>query len=468
MVERVPPAAAASIAALAGLLAAGGRIAAAAALFAGGAIACAAALAAAPPRPQRMSPAQRAAASVGFGAAAGGLLAMVVAIGAAKACTGLPPAAVSSIEATAVEDARPASGGGSLVQVRLDRVADRGGAAAAACGECRLLLPGGERASAGELLAARGSLARETDPLRALVFRAGELQRRGWRSARARLRAEARSAVERAADAIGYPASGLLLALFLGDRYGVPAEMEAAFAATGTLHLLALSGLHVGAIYLLAGTLLRPLLAPRSRWAAVAVLAAGYLWLAGPVPSLVRATIGFGVAGVARLGDRDHRPANLLGLVLLLHMALDPRDAFTLAFQLSYLAVAGLVAGHGLLARPLERWLPPVLALPVSATAGAQVATLPLTLLRFGAWHPVGFVATLAGAPLVMVFLCAGLIALPLVRLPLPAIRVAAPWLLGLLYDMLLAGGRLLARAPALTLAAAAAALERSVRRRPL
>ncbi len=95
---------------------------------------------------------------------------------------------------------------------------------------------------------------------------------------------------------------------------------------------------------------------------------------------------------MSRLCDRDTRPANLLGLVLFAHIAIDPRDAFTLAFQLSYLAVAGLIAGSALLARPLEKWLPPAVAVPVSVTAGAQAATLPLSLASFGAWYPVGFV----------------------------------------------------------------------------
>jgi ComEC/Rec2-related protein len=454
MVERIPPAAAAAAAALAAALAAGGRSGAAALAFAAGALLCAASLAPAAAR-GRLRTAGRLAASVGFGVAAGGLAAMAVAAGAMRTYVGFAPDAVAAIEAAAVEDSRPSRSGGSIVLVRLQRVSGRDGAAAPAAGECLLLLARGERVSSGERLRAKGSLSREADPQVPFFFEASAIERRGYAGPGARLRARARSAVERRADSLGYPASALLLALFLGDRYGIPAEMEEAFASTGTLHLLALSGVHVGAIYLLAGTLLKPLLPPRTRWGVVAVLALAYLWLAGPAPSLLRATLGFAAAGASRLTDRDYRPFNLLGLVLLLHIAIDPRDAATLAFQLSYLAVAGLAAGHALLARPLQRWLPPAVALPVAATAGAQAATLPLVLSAFGAWYPVGFVASLLGAPLVMLFLCVGLAALPLARLP--GVEAAAPRLLGLMYDVMLQGGRLLARVPPLTIAAGAA-----------
>jgi competence protein ComEC len=458
MVERITPATAASVAALATVLAAGARGAAAGAAPAAAAVAAGMAAAAAGivgmHAAARLRVAGRLAASAGFGLAAGGLLSLSLAFSAWLAHPGLAPGLVGGVEAVTIEDSRPSRSGGSVVTVRLQRAIGRDGLeAASAAGEALAVLPHADRLSAGERVALRGALVPSPAGRPPFVLRAAAVERRGFASPLARLRADARGAVERAADGLGYPASALLLALFLGDRYGIPAEMEDVFLHTGTLHLLALSGTHLAAIYLLAGTVLRPLLRPRARWAAVAVLAAAFLWLAGPAPSLLRAGLAFLAAGVASLAGRDHRPVNLLGLVLLVHLVLDPADAFTLGFQLSYLAVAGLVAGDALLSRRLQKWVPPVAAVPVAATAGAQLATLPLSLAAFGAWYPIGFVATLLGGPLVMLFLCAGLVALPLLRIA--PVAEAAPQAFGLLYRVLLEGGRLLARAPAVLLAAA-------------
>ncbi len=104
--------------------------------------------------------------------------------------------------------------------------------------------------------------------------------------------------------------------------------------------------------------LLRPV---RSRLAVFLVgsfLLAVYLFVAGLMPSLVRAVVMLTVGGAARLADRDDEPLNLLAIAGVVIIAADPFAAATLSFQLSFLALAGILSLGPILERPLEGRIP--------------------------------------------------------------------------------------------------------------
>ncbi len=284
-----------------------------------------------------------------------------------------------------------------------------------------------------------------------------DIRRAGFSSPVWRLRAGIRDGFHRAIAGIGYPASALLEALLIGAREDVPADLRDGFRATGSLHVLALSGLHAGIVFAFVSLLLRPVRSRLAVYLSGAVLLAAYLFIAGPMPSLVRAVVMLIVGGAARLADRDDEPLNLLAISGIVILAADPFAAAALSFQLSFLALAGILSLGPIIGRPLEGRVPRLLAAPLAASVGAQAATLPVVLLSFGAWYPSGIIAALLLVPLVTVFLWLGLAWLVLFPLAGRLIGAGAAVLFDTLYRAIEGVTGILARGPGVTVAPEAA-----------
>jgi competence protein ComEC len=195
------------------------------------------------------------------------------------------------------------------------------------------------------------------------------------------------------------PARGLLRALILGQRGELPGGVKDAFAATGTAHLLAISGLHMalvwGAMFLLLrlglaaipGLALRlPVLKLASMLALVPCLA--YAALAGLSTPTLRALIMAATLSAALWLGRPYRSSGALALSALLIMGLWPTSPFQVSFLLSFTAVASIL----LIAVPLTKnlWkrtykIKPLAFLLASWLVSAVVGLtlLPLTLHTF-------------------------------------------------------------------------------------
>jgi len=158
----------------------------------------------------------------------------------------------------------------------------------------------------------------------------------------------------------------LATAVLLGQRENLDPEQADAFAETGTAHLLAISGLHLG---ILAGVLffLFRRLPISQTWAAVAVAAImlGYMLLTDARPPVIRATILVLVTCGATCAARPALSMNSLAAAGLVILAISPADLFHTGAQLSFLAVAVIMLAaprlQGVLRRrttdPLERLL---------------------------------------------------------------------------------------------------------------
>jgi competence protein ComEC len=162
-------------------------------------------------------------------------------------------------------------------------------------------------------------------------------------------------------------ARGLVAALAIGDRSGFPAGLWEALRRTGTSHLVAISGLHVGLVsglaYLIGSWLWRrlgrlALYVPAPSAGALAGLAAALLYaaLAGFAIPTQRALIMVGVALGAVLLRRRIRPAALLATALVLVVVRDPFSVLSAGFWLSFAAVAVLVYTMGFRAAQPPAW----------------------------------------------------------------------------------------------------------------
>lgn len=196
---------------------------------------------------------------------------------------------------------------------------------------------------------------------------------------------ELRDAVNDAVSrAVPQPESGYLGGILLGTRGTIGPELKDAFSRTGTSHILAVSGYN---ITIVAGVLLA-LLARfgrrRSFWLTIIGIAA-FVVMVGASASVVRA----GIMGVLALSARHTGRASRAGTAILLSGAImtwfNPMLLrWDVGFQLSFLAVIGIVYLEPLIRAPLKRIMYEPLAVMVATTLAAQILVLPLILHTFG------------------------------------------------------------------------------------
>jgi len=215
----------------------------------------------------------------------------------------------------------------------------------------------------------------------------------------------ARRRAERAIDvALPSDKAALMRGMVLGQDESIDALTRDDWRDSGLAHLLAVSGQNV----MLLCALALPLLAlagatPRARIVILLVLIALYVPLAGAGPSLQRAAV-MGAAGLVALASS--RPASAwYGLLLaaIATLAANPRIAGDAGWQLSFAAVAGILA-----ARPLAPRGP--VAAAVWLTVVASLATTPLLALHFEAIPLVSIPANLAAVPAVAPVMWAGML----------------------------------------------------------
>jgi competence protein ComEC len=210
-------------------------------------------------------------------------------------------------------------------------------------------------------------------------------------------------------------ARAVILALVLGQKDTLTCQVSAAYTRTGTMHVLAVSGLHVGILYWCLGLLLGLLkYICTLRWlsAAISLIVLWfYAFVTGLSPSVLRAVTMFSFMVMASMLGRKRNTYNTLAASAFLLLCWDPMLLFSVSFQLSYLAVLGIVylqpriyGTFTLSNRILDK-----LWLFSSVSIGAQAATVPLSLYYFHQFPTYFVVANWVVVPAALVILCLGL-----------------------------------------------------------
>ena len=214
--------------------------------------------------------------------------------------------------------------------------------------------------------------------------------------------------------ALPEPQSSLAQGILLGMRGGIPEAVKEEFRRTGTTHILAISGHNLSvATMLLAGSVVW--LFGRRHWAYLAgmLLALwGYAMLVGLAPSVMRAAIMTSFVLVGGFAGRQSFAPLALFFAAALMTAFDPYVLWDIGFQLSFLAMAGIIFCVPLVEDAAGRLLQPWLPLPgpleysgrfvgsgLAATLSATVATLPVLALNFHYVPLAAFPATLFALP---------------------------------------------------------------------
>lgn len=200
--------------------------------------------------------------------------------------------------------------------------------------------------------------------------------------------------------------ASIAAAMATGDRSGITEEIRSGFSASGTMHLLALSGLHMGII----GGIMTAALAfvPRTRkWnmARNIAIAAGvwaYTAATGSSVSTVRAAAFITLRLAAQTGHRKSEGHDILALTAIAALAYDPLQIDDIGFQMSYGAVFGITVLYPGI-KEYTRFRNPVLkkiSESVAITVLCQLTSGTIAMYRFGTFPPMFLIANILAVPL--------------------------------------------------------------------
>jgi competence protein ComEC len=221
---------------------------------------------------------------------------------------------------------------------------------------------------------------------------------------------------------LAHQRAGLAAAILLGERDQLEHAQTEAFVTTGTIHLLAISGLHIGILVSALMVLFRfGVFSRGANLTAIALLTVFYALLTDARPPVVRAAVLVVILCLALYLGRRSNSFNALALAALIVLIWNPANLFRVGAQLSFLAVATLICLEPAWRRWRETQREPIRALI------ASTRPLPARMLRT-CWTWVwqctlaGLAVFLVALPLVMVhfhlFSPAGVLLTPLLYLP--------------------------------------------------
>ncbi len=230
--------------------------------------------------------------------------------------------------------------------------------------------------------------------------------------------------------------AGLMKALLLGERYDIAREIKDLFVVTGTAHILAVSGFNVGIVAFLVFLTLKVLRCPRrTQYVLTILFLIFYALLTGGQAPVVRATIMGVVFFLGFLIERRHDPLNTLAFAAWLILLWDPRELYSVGFQLSFASVLFILVLYPrlmMLFSGIAEWFSLIPARALARVADFLLRSLSVSLAAW--WGVLGLIAYyfLMVTP---VTILANLIVVPLVSV-LTALGVGL-----LVFDALLPAG---------------------------
>ena len=223
----------------------------------------------------------------------------------------------------------------------------------------------------------------------------------------------------------------IIKALLLGQRQDINRETYDNYINSGTIHILAVSGLHIGIILWILNFLFKPLLYLKYGNYIKPILLVFILWgfaiIAGLSPSVVRAVTMFSIITVAMHLKRSTNIYNTLAISAFLLLLFNPKFLFNVGFQLSYLAVLGIVSIQPLI---YNVWKPKFIIIDklwqiLTVTIAAQIGVLPISLFYFHQFPSLFFVSNIVVIPFLGILLFGGVLVIVLGLLNvLPSILV--------------------------------------------
>lgn len=216
----------------------------------------------------------------------------------------------------------------------------------------------------------------------------------------------------------------VIAAVLLGAGGTLDPELRQSYAAAGVSHILCVSGMHVGVIFMILNFLMKPMELSRQTRALKALLLILSIWLyaciTGLSPSVIRAATMFSFVTIGGLVHRNTNIFHSLTASLFILLIINPLLLFEVGFQLSYLAVFGIVLFQPLIASLYHAKTKPgryFLEL-LSVSIAAQLGTFPISIFYFGQFPNYFILSNLSVITLSSVVIISGIILLAISFVP--------------------------------------------------
>ena len=221
-------------------------------------------------------------------------------------------------------------------------------------------------------------------------------------------------------------------AILLGYDDSLPMDLRQKYVAAGAMHILCVSGLHVGVIFMVFSYLLfflndRKKTQRLLKHLLLLLLIWFYALLAGLAPSILRATIMLSFVVIGNVVNRKGVLLNSLAASALILLCINPANLFDIGFMLSYVAVIGIVV----LQKPISKLVYSKYKIVnkiweiTSVTIAAQIATVPFTIYYFHQFPTYFWLSNLFMTPISSVVIIGGMIMLLVFFIPYINIMVA-------------------------------------------
>ncbi len=236
---------------------------------------------------------------------------------------------------------------------------------------------------------------------------------------------------------------GVLSALTLGYRDEVDNETRQIFANTGAMHILAVSGLHVGIIFVILSSLLKFMDKKNLVWLKSLIIIL-FLWLfafiAGLSASVTRSALMFSMFVLGKWLQRSTSIYNIIFASAFALLIVNPLNILAVGFQLSYAAVLSIVFFQPYIYKlfAFERFIPDKVWALLSVSIAAQIGTMPIGFYYFHQFPNYFFLTNVLVIPLASIILYLAVILLAISWIPLISNGVA--FLLKIVLKLLLVG----------------------------
>ena len=210
------------------------------------------------------------------------------------------------------------------------------------------------------------------------------------------------------------------IALILGQQQDISPEIIRDYQYAGAVHILSVSGLHIGFILLFVTFILKPLPNTKrgSLFKLIIILSSLFLFgiIAGLAPSVVRSVTMFSFVAIGNHLRRSVNIYHTLVVSILIILLFEPSFLFDVGFQLSYIALFFIIWLQPLLA---SVWLPKNKITKyiwdiLTVSFAAQIGTLPLSIYYFHQFPGLFFVTNLVIIPLLSIIMVLGVVVMVL------------------------------------------------------
>jgi len=215
---------------------------------------------------------------------------------------------------------------------------------------------------------------------------------------------------------LGQDERAILQALVLGQKKDISKDLYSDYAAAGAVHILAVSGLHVGILFFIFSFVLKPIrLLPYGNLLQSVLLALclwSFAFITGLSPSVTRAVTMFSFFAFANVIDRETNTTNTLFLSFFVLLLINPLWLFQVGFQLSYLAVLSILLIQPKL-RKLYRprfYIDTLFWNILTVSIAAQFGILPLSLFYFHQFPGLFFITNIVVLPILGILLGLGVL----------------------------------------------------------